>query len=67
MEERGDLWLIIALVGVALLLAFCAWGVHFTPDMSEPADELLKMLGSLMLCGGPILLLIAGFCFIIGM
>lgn len=62
---EGDLWLILAVVGVLLLVGFCVWGVHFTPDMSQPPNELQKALGALTLCGGPILLLIAAFLFVI--
>jgi len=54
-----DLWLILAVVGCALLLAFCIWGVHFTPDMSIPPNLFQQTLGSLMLCGGPICLFVA--------
>jgi len=63
MDQRGDLWLIVACIGVVLLLAFCVWGVHFTPDMSQPPNTAQQGFGALALCGGPILLLLAVFLF----
>lgn len=66
-EGRGDLWLILALLGVALLLGFCTWGIRFTPDMTQPPSPLVEALGTTALCGGLGVLGLAGLCFLFKM
>ena len=67
MRRRGDLWLFLAALGVVLLLAFCVWGIHFTPDMSQPPSPAQEWPGTISLCGGLGLLGLAGLCFLFKM
>lgn len=59
--------MIAAIIGVALLVVFCVWAVHFPPDMTQFINKSQKAFGILTLCGGPIFLLVAVFLLAIGM